>query len=530
MVDASTPGGEIRTAEVIGSLCLATDLAIGLPFEHGLQSTLVAMRLVDRLGVEADTASETYYGCLLFYAGCTTDADVAAALFPDGSLLRHFNPVMYGSRAQTVRGVLRALADPDRSRPFSTVRSVVRLPRAARGHDEHVVAMCEVAEMLSDRLSVPGRVRDHFRGFTARWDGQGTPRGVGGAEIPLAVRIIQVARDATLHLAIGGRDHASAVVQDRAGKAFDPEVVRAVLAQKARALAFPETRSLWAETLDREPSRLMLSGGQLDDALAAMGDFADLISPRFLGHSSGVAKLAADAATQVGLTADEVTVVRRAGLIHDLGRVAISTSIWDKPELLTADDWEQIRLHAYHTERVTAYSPVLAELASIAGTHHERQDGSGYHRGLPGAMLSKPARLLAAADAYQTKLEPRPHRPANRPQEAGDVLARSANAGRLDPVAVAAVLAAVSQPVPPMAHPAGLTAREAEVITLAARGLLTKQIGRRIGISTKTADHHLQNAYAKIGVSTRAAAALFAMQSGLAAWGELPIPPDVRRS
>jgi HD domain len=199
VVEASTARRDgMRTAEVIGSLCLATDLAIGLPLEHGLQSTLVALRLVDRLGVDVEAATQTYYGCLLFYAGCTTDADISAALFPDGALLEHFNPVIFGSPAQTMRGILRALSDPDRTRPVRAVQSVVRFPGAARGHQQHIVAMCEVAEMLSDRLSMPPSVRSLFRGITARWDGKGTPRGVGGEQIPLALRIIHVSRDATL--------------------------------------------------------------------------------------------------------------------------------------------------------------------------------------------------------------------------------------------------------------------------------------------------------------------------------------------
>ena len=531
MLGAAEPRrDEIRTAEVIGSLSLATDLAIGLPFEHGLQCTLVALRLVDRLGLDVETATQAYYGCLLFYAGCTTDADISAALFPDGALLEHFNPVMFGSRAQTMRGILRALADPDRSRPVRAIQGAVRLPRATRGHEHHIVAMCEVAEMLSDRLSLPKPIRSLFRGFTARWDGTGTPRGLGGQDLPIALRIVQVARDATLHLLIGGHAYAEGIMRERAGGAFDPDVVAAVLAGRGEALTFEEKGSLWEEVLRQEPKRLVLTGDEVDRALAAMGDFADLVSPYFLGHSSGVAQLAGDAAARLGMTADDVVAVRRAALVHDLGRVAVSTSVWSKPGPLTMDEWERIRLHAYHTERLLAPSTALARLASIAGAHHERLDGSGYHRGLSGPMVAMPARVLAAADAYCTLTEPRPHRPATSPEAAGQSLAAAASAGRIDPDAVAAVLAAAGRPVPKIAHPAGLTDRETQVIAMVARGLQTKQIGHRLGISAKTADHHLQNAYAKIGVSTRAAAALFAMQHGLTAWGELPIPHPAIRS
>ena len=165
---------EIRTAEVIASLCLATDLGMGLPLEHGLQSTLFAMRLADRLGVDSATASQTYYGCLLFYVGCTADAEISADLFK-GDLLTHFNPVMFGSPAQTMAGILRALADPESAMPVRALQAAGRLPTAVRGHRRHIAAMCEVAQMLSDRLGMPPDVQHLFAHLTERWDGKGQP-------------------------------------------------------------------------------------------------------------------------------------------------------------------------------------------------------------------------------------------------------------------------------------------------------------------------------------------------------------------
>ncbi|MGH9178044.1 MAG: HD domain-containing phosphohydrolase, partial [Acidimicrobiales bacterium] len=167
--------------------------------------------------------------------------------------------------------------------------------------------------------------------------------------------------------------------------------------------------------------------------------------------------------------------------------------------------------------------PFLADLASVATLHHERLDGSGYHRSSTVAGLAPPARLLAAADVYHAMTEPRPHRAPLSDAEAAEALAAEARAGRLDPDAVAAVLDAAGHAVPRVERPAGLTEREAEVVGLLARGLQTKQVARQLGISFKTADRHVQNAYRKIGVSTRAAAAVFAMEHGLVAWGELPM-------
>jgi HD-GYP domain-containing protein (c-di-GMP phosphodiesterase class II) len=210
--------------------------------------------------------------------------------------------------------------------------------------------------------------------------------------------------------------------------------------------------------------------------------------------------------------------------------VAVSPRIWQKPGPLTADEWEQVRLHPYHTERILSRSPFLSVLAPIAGAHHERLDGSGYHRGATAPELGVAERLLAAADVYCALIEPRPHRAPLQPEQAAQTLAAEAGAGRLDPDAVAAVLEEAGQPPPRVERPAGLTEREAEVVAMLARGLQTKQVAHALGISAKTADRHVQNAYRKIGVSTRAAATLFAMEHGLVAWGELPIARLAERS
>jgi DNA-binding CsgD family transcriptional regulator len=179
---------------------------------------------------------------------------------------------------------------------------------------------------------------------------------------------------------------------------------------------------------------------------------------------------------------------------------------------------------------VLSHSPFLTELSRIAAYHHERLDGSGYHRGVEAPGLGVGARLLAAADAFHTKTEPRPYRAAMSREAAADLLRREADAGRLDPSCVAAVVTAAGLPKPKTTRPCGLTDREEQVLGLVARGLQTKQVARALGISTKTADRHIQNTYAKIGVSTRAAAAVFAMRHGLVAWGELPMAGEPTRS
>jgi HD-GYP domain-containing protein (c-di-GMP phosphodiesterase class II) len=384
--------------------------------------------------------------------------------------------------------------------------------------------MCEVAGMLADEVGLPPSVQNLLAHLTERWDGKGPLGRAKGEEIPLPMRIVHVAVDATFQRLLGGDEHAVRVVSEHAGSGLDPEVAACLADGGGEILALEAAKSAWDEVLAREPHpRLTLEGEAVDRALAAMGNFADLISPYFAGHSAGVAELAATAAARRRLGTPGEVALRRAALVHDLGRVAIGARTWQKPGPLTADEWEQVRLHPYHTERVLCRSPFLAALAPVACAHHERLDGSGYHRGVGGAVLPLPARLLAAADAFHAMTEPRPYREALAPEAAAETLADEASAGRLDPDAVAAVIEAAGQRAPRIERPAGLTEREAEVVGMLARGLQTKQVARALGISAKTADRHVQNAYRKIGVSTRAAATLFAMQHGLVAWGELPI-------
>ncbi len=517
MADGAPPAEErIRVAEVIAALSLATDLGIGVPLEHGLQSTLLAMRLADRLKVDAETAAQTYYACQLFYVGCTANTDVAAELFgADDALTTYAAPSRFGSRTEMTAGFLRAVAPPGGAPIMRASQLARRLPTLAKVVKQHLAAFCEVARMLTDRLGVDSSVGALFAHAAERWDGKGEPGRARGDELPLAMRIVHVARDATFQRMLGGAEHAASVVRRRAGHAFDPEVVAALADEESSFLAI-DTASAWEETLACEPGpRTLLAGGSIDTALAAMGDFADLVSPCFLGHSAGVAVLAMNAARRCNFDMADVTMIRRAALIHDVGRVAAPARIWGQPGPLSPDDWEKVRLHPYQTERILHRSPSLAMLAAVAGAHHERCDGSGYHRGTAAPGLTEAARLLAAADAYQTKIEPRPHREPLTHLQATETLTSEARAGRLDAVAVRAVVEAAGQPTPRIEGPSGLTQRETDVIRLLARGLQTKQIARVLGISVKTADNHIQNVYSKIGVSTRAAAAVFAMQHGL---------------
>jgi DNA-binding CsgD family transcriptional regulator len=203
--------------------------------------------------------------------------------------------------------------------------------------------------------------------------------------------------------------------------------------------------------------------------------------------------------------------------VHDLGRVAISTGTWERRGPLSTGEWERVRLHTYFGERVLSRCAGLAPIVAVAARHHERLDGGGYHRGAGAGELPPAARILAAADACQAMGEPRPHRPALASDDVARELDAEVVAGRLDGDAVAAVLqaAGVRAGAAPRAFPAGLTGREVEVLRLVARGMSNKAIAARLGLSPKTVGHHVGHVYAKLGVSTRAAAAVFAVEHRL---------------
>jgi HD-GYP domain-containing protein (c-di-GMP phosphodiesterase class II) len=509
----ATDQGAVALAEFTAALSLAADQAAGLSLEHGLRCSLLATRLARRAGLAAGELREVYYTALLRSVGCTSDAHEQAALFGDEIAARAELNLAPHLPVRELLGVLvrhSAAGEPPLRRAAAVGRTLVAgrdLPRQV------AAAHCETAQRLSGRLSLPAGVSGALHAVFEHWDGSGAPDGRAGAQIPLPARFAQLSYDALLlHEHLNGIGRIAAL----AGSCYDPEIAALLTAEDAAEVT--EVVSPWEDVLAAEPGGpTPLDDAQLDTACEAAADFADLKSPWLLGHSRGVAELAEAAAWRAGLDAGRVAMLRRAALLHDLGRVVVPSGIWDRPGALRDNERELVRLHAYHGERVLARSPGLARLGVIVGAHHERLDGSGYHRESAGPQLPAEARLLAAADCYQAMTHARPHRDRLEPERAAAELQDQVRAGRLDGAAVQAVLAVAGHTgqASRRAFPAGLSARETQVLALLARGHSNRQIASRLGITAKTAGHHVEHLYAKIGVSTRAAAALFALEHGL---------------
>jgi HD-GYP domain-containing protein (c-di-GMP phosphodiesterase class II) len=507
----------LRLAELLTGMSLVADIGMGLsPGEAG-RAALVAVELADLAG--ADEPADVYYTTLLQHIGCTGYAHEAAVMLGGDEIAvkRAALRTDFGSPRDIVSSYLPHLAPTagmlTRLRAAGT--AAVRAREIVRGYSR---SNCEVAAQTAVRIGFGDGVRTALLDVYEQWNGRGGPRGIGGDAIAQPARIAQVAVTASLFHTAGGREAAIEALRRRAGAALDPWLADLVCTQPGRVLGVLDGGDALAMAVQAEPGPLMrIYELGLDRVCRAFGDAVDLKTPLHHGHSAGVAELAAGAAQQLALDAGESAMLRRAGYMHDLGRAAVPNGVWEHEGPLSWVQEEQVRVHAHYSERVLARCGPLAALAPLAGSHHERLDGSGYHRQLHAGGLGIAARVLAAADAFQAMTQTRAHRPARSAEEAASILAAEARAGRLDADVVRAVVQAAGRPAPPVRRPrpAGLTERQVEVLRLVAQGLSNPEIAQRLVISRRTAEHHVQDVYGRIGVSSRAGAALFAMDHDL---------------
>jgi HD-GYP domain-containing protein (c-di-GMP phosphodiesterase class II) len=516
VVHGSDDAQRVRLAELLGALSLGIDLGFGQPMEHVLRQCFIALQLADHLDFDDGQRSVVYYTALLTNVGCHTDAHEQAKWFGDDIALKG-DKYTYGLHG--VRSAVAGLRRIGAGQPVLQ-RFRVGLDFALSGHkdlDGMVARHSAMARALAGEVGLPPAVQDAVAAAYEQWDGKGWPGELEGEDIPVEARVSQLAEFVEVAHRSGGVTAAVDLARRLGGSQFDPHVTARFCAGAGDILADLGDQSTWAEVIASEPTlSLSLSGAQLDDALGAIADFVDLKSPYTMGHARGVAQLVSAAGTQVGLDGPSRSTLRRAALAHGLGRLGVSNAIWDKEGPLGTGERERVRLQPYLTERMLRQSPGLRPIGSLAAEVRERLDGSGYPHGSSGAAIGVPARILAAADAYQAMIEPRPHRPARTAESAAAELAADVRAGRLDGEAVDAVLVAAGHRRRVRRdRPAGLTAREIDVLRLVSRGCTSKQIAAELVISPKTARNHIEHIYAKTGANSRVAASLFAIKHGL---------------
>ena len=502
----------LRLAELLAPLSLVMDLGRGQPPEESMQACLLATGLARVMQLaEADVAL-VFYASLLRHLGCTASSHEESAVLGDELVMR---PVMNRTDFTKPAELLSAMGAARRTLGISAVARMATGFAGARG-DHIPVSICEVGRQMAQRLDMEPQIAEGVYQAFERWDGKGLPQRLRGEEISLAARISSVASQAIAAYHAAGPEAAVQRIASKSGTWFDP-VIDEVFGRHGLTLLAEVTAADPLEAiLEAEPHpRRSYPPEHLREVAHAFADMVDLKTPCMHGHSARVAGLAAEAARTLGVGDTGTDTLELAGLLHDIGRVGVPGGTWERPGTLTSTDWERVRLHPYHSERILLRVPTLAHISQLAGRHHERLDGSGYHRQLTAPGLTAEACVLAAADVFAGMTAPRPHRAAHAPDEAAAELTRLAE-GRLDLDAVRAVLQAAGQPKPPpRGTPSGLSEREIEVLRLMTQGLSNREIGGRLFISARTAEHHVQHIYTKIGASTRAAAAMFAMHHNL---------------
>jgi HD-GYP domain-containing protein (c-di-GMP phosphodiesterase class II) len=506
----------IRLAELVAALSLGIDLGFGQPMEHVLRQCLIALRIAERVGLDEPARATVYYTALLINVGCHTDAHEQAKWFGDDIAMK---ATKYDHGLHGARGAIATFRRLGSGHPLIR-RFRIGVEFAVGGHrdfgrmiEHHSMIACRFAE----QLQMTEAVREAVSAAYEQWDGKGWPGAFHGADVPDAAGIAQLAEFVEVAHRVGGVEAAKAIARKQRGRQFDPQLCDLVVDEGDLILSDLDEVRTWSAVIDAEPAlTVTLVGEEIDAALAAVADFVDLKSPYFLGHTGALAALAGDTAVELGMSAAEVCAVRRSAMVSGFGRLGVSNSIWDKPGPLGAGEWERVRMHPYLTERMMHDSAALSPLAAVAAQIRERLDGSGYPRRLSATEITRPARVLAAADVYQAMREPRAHRAARSPDEAASELRAEVTAGRLDRDAVHAVLTVAGHRVPRRREgPAGLTPREIDVLRLAARGMTNKDIAAILVISPKTVANHIERIYVKIGASNRAMASLFAMKHGL---------------
>jgi HD-GYP domain-containing protein (c-di-GMP phosphodiesterase class II)/DNA-binding CsgD family transcriptional regulator len=509
----------VRQPEIVASLSLAADIGMGQPTGQALRTCLLALGVAREMGLADQDCKDVYYLSLLRFIGCNAhaDQDAPAAGGDEMAFRRGMATVMNGEPGEVASHLVRHLGA---GLPTTTrMRLVVGVFAAGSKQARQVIAAsCEVAQMIATRLGLGGSLVRALGYSGEQWNGKGMPNGTSGEEIPIAARVVNVARDVDVLTQIGGRELAEEVLRKRRGRAYDPAVADAFRHHARSIQEGIEEGSVWDRVVEADPAAsIPLAADHLTAALACYADLADIKCWFTRAHSPAVSNIARAAATSLGLNTTDVGVIAAAGLVQEIGKTGVANGILESTQALTQSQLDSIRLTTYLTHMILARCQGLEPINALACSHHERLDGSGYHRGTNGDQIPAGARILAAADAFMAMTTERPWRPKLTPDEAARQLSANVKEGKLSHVAVDAVLSAAGRRdhVPRQAWPAGLSDREIDVLRLISLGRTNRDVAEKLFISPKTVGRHIENIYGKIGISTRPAATLFAMQHHL---------------
>jgi HD-GYP domain-containing protein (c-di-GMP phosphodiesterase class II) len=437
----------VPLSEVVGGLSYALDLTEGEPPGHAVRSCLIGMRLAQEIGLGEAERSDLFYALLLKDAGCSANSARMAALFAVDDRVakrtskrvdwaRSFTAFLWTLRTVAPGGSLRA-----RAAQLLSLREETEITRSL------MRARCDRGAEIARLLGLGAGTAEAIRALDEHWDGRGQPEGLRGEAIPLGGRILCLAQTVEIFHAAHGLDAALRVAARRAGGWFDPALVEALRRTRADTAFWRSLPAGELEPWEPRERRLTADEAYLDRVADAFAGVVDAKSPWTYRHSDRTCVIAMSVAALLGCDETVLGDIRRAALLHDMGKLAISNRILDKPARLTDEEYALVRRHPLHTAAILERIPGFAALAPVAGAHHERLDGSGYPHGLDGGALTLPMRLLAVADVYEALTSPRPYRPELSSAEALDVMRPDVPA-RLDGDAFAALEAVLEDRLP----------------------------------------------------------------------------------
>lgn len=427
--ERKTPEVAIRTSELVGALSTALDLTEGLLAGHSARTCWLAMRVGAAIGLEEDARESLFYAALLKDAGCSSNAAALTQIFGgDERALKRMQATAGRSvMANAVLGIRAMSATEPLPRRF---RRLVHL--ALHGSRERRAVeqtRCERGAQIAGKAGFGPDVSAAVMSIHEQWDGNGLPMGLLGEAIPLPSRIVAVCAALDVLTSAYGVRRAVRIVRQRAGAWYDPHVTGVLLELAADGLSQELVAGRVEERIgEMEPGRLIRLSDEADvDRIgSAFADVIDAKSPFTASHSRRVAEIAAGLAERFGLPEADVRDVRRAGLLHDIGKLGVPNRILDKPGRLTADEYMIIREHPMLSLRILEPVSIFDRVAELAASHHERLDGTGYFRGLDAEALSLGARIVAVADVYEALTADRPYRAAWTPERAMAVMRASA--------------------------------------------------------------------------------------------------------
>jgi putative nucleotidyltransferase with HDIG domain len=408
----------VRVSEIISALSYALDLTEGRPMGHSVRSCMIGMRIAAEIGLSVAEQSDLYYALLLKDAGCSSNASKLFHILSADEIRAKRDVKLTDWTRVGWDSLQYALTHVATGAPFlERVRTLIRLAAKQQTEScELVKVRCERGASIARRIGFSEAVAQAIHSLDEHWNGGGYPDGLRGEEIPLAARIMNLSQTLEVFLVDRGKERSIEVARKRSGSWFDPNLVRASASLAKRDLLWSgldqEQAIDQALALEPEERRLLANEETIENICQAFAEIVDAKSPFTYRHSTGVAEAAIGISRQLGLGEEDITFMRRAALLHDVGKLSVSNTILEKPGALNKDEWDVIKLHPYYTFEVLRRIPGFKELSDIAAAHHEKLNGSGYFRHWNADQLSLEMRILTVADIFDALAAKRPYRDA----------------------------------------------------------------------------------------------------------------------